>query len=521
VRACPACFTRVPVGEASCPACGLTLGTVGAPAAAVGGPAGGETEPASSATPTAPPTRPPTVPPSGWVEGAASPTRDRDGGGGGGGGRRPGRDRAFEPLVPLGLDGATNGVVDDQRVEVGDPGPGTGPGALPSRRRGLIGVLVAAAVVAATAVGVQAVLGDGDDDDAGGSTPTSVAPTTAAPEVTPTSAATQIDPPSDQPDVEQAVPRRRRALPTRTDTLAVVDTGDGVVAVDLDNGRSRPLATDFARGRFSSSQFTTDNHLIMADREQVQAVPLDGGPTVALGPGCAAVASGDPGVVWITSCDPAVTPRAVEVATGLVRPDQLALPGPTELVGRASTGLIVQGPSGIYVLEGETPRRVADGKVLAVVGDRVIRAICDERLACSMSAVDLVTGAEQQLAAPPEAMAAVNFRLPPYAPQVSPDLQRVAVTLFDFGQSSVFVIDLAAGSVHTVPGADSRAGSPVAWSADGEWLLYQPDDEPVQAWRRRGGYRTSVADDLPDGRLLGTVADVDAARPMTGALRDP
>jgi hypothetical protein len=209
------------------------------------------------------------------------------------------------------------------------------------------------------------------------------------------------------------------------------------------------------------------------------------------------------------------------VATGVARPEPAPFASPVDIVGDAPSGLVVQSLSGIYVTDGAATRNVSDGTVLAVVGDRVVRAACDDQLVCSLAVVDLATGAEQVLDAPPIAVDAVNYQLAPFGPKVSPDGQRVAVTLFDYGATSVWVIDLAAGSVEEVPGAQSRFGTPLAWSADGEWLLYQPEDGPVEAWRRRGGYRTSVADDLPEGRLLGAVADVDAARPMTGALRDP
>jgi hypothetical protein len=256
---------------------------------------------------------------------------------------------------------------------------------------------------------------------------------------------------------------------------------------------------------------------VVADWDDVQAVPLHGGPAVPLGPGCTAVASDDPAVVWIAPCDPDGRIRAVEVATGVERPDVLALPIAAQLVGRTSAGLVVQAPSGIYVADGPggaPVRRVADGQVLAVMGERVVRAVCDDQLACSLSALDPATGDDRPLTAPPEAVAAAGFRVPTFVPQVSPDAQRAAVTLFDWGDSSVWVVDLEAGSVDPVPGAETRGGGALGWSADGRWLLFQGDDGAVQAWRADLGL-VADARGLPDGRLVGTLPD-HTPRPLTG-----
>ncbi len=280
--------------------------------------------------------------------------------------------------------------------------------------------------------------------------------------------------------------------------LLVADRGD-LVVIDLDTGAERLVAEDIAEEVYPGSVRVYDGWIVSSANETL-AIPIDGGePRRIAGGGCGGFPSAQPGHWWTYDCSgPTQALSEIRLDDGEVVATYTP-PFPAPVSGDSDAGLVISAPGGVYVVDDAGDiSRVSDGSGGVVLGSHVLVTSCDERLACEMLLVDLVTGDGRP----------VDVPLTPgfgyYGGQVASVAGSRAVSVtYDEQGPLVQVIDVVSGEVFDLPensdidrfGFDgvtvlSPDGRWLFWASGGTvsaWLIGDPDVIELDSDLRRGG----------------------------------
>lgn len=358
-----------------------------------------------------------------------------------------------------------------------------GPATVPRRRSRWADVAGAAAVLGLL-VGANAMA----DPGGGGDGPTAV-PTTAErrTEVTDGTAVTAGTDGTDGTD-----PRRPPGplLPERTGTVLVADSNLGLVAIDVDTGRSEELSVD-GEPVDSYGPLAVGDGVVVIDRGTAYAVaPFRETEPVGLGPHVGPVervlAASDPGQVWLVGHQSTTRMvRAVALDGGGATSPLHHLPPNVWPLAGVPGGLLLDASGSLVVLDsatGETSQ-VGDGEFVAAVGHTLVTHACDDELACGLRLTDLATG---RIRGVPTPAGADSFD-PWFTPTASTDGRWLLVPMRTTGFRQTAIVDLAAAA----PRAEHVSYVNVApvLSPDGRWL-FELVGEGIRTGPVAGPYET-------------------------------
>jgi hypothetical protein len=319
-------------------------------------------------------------------------------------------------------------------------------------------------------------------------------------------------PPGEVPvSVAEDVERRQLGplMPVATGLTLTVVTVDGRLArVDLDTG-------DLVRARLLDREEapvlvpTGDGGVVVVatpwsngDRGRARYVLAPDQPAVDLGPAMDGFASATPGRVWLADGDGFSGPVGLrEVGTDGVVTAELTLPVGVRVHGAVEGGLVVDAAGELVLYDPVTGagRRLADGRVLALDGNRLARWACDPALTCwlAVGTVDDPDAARIDLGQAEELAAAAR----PFfsAAALSPDGRWLAFLRAGEALPDFAALDLESGEVSIPPAGSATGGQsfgfaePFAWS--GSWL-FTIGDQGVQAWDVESGLVVPIDLDL-------------------------
>jgi hypothetical protein len=166
------------------------------------------------------------------------------------------------------------------------------------------------------------------------------------------------------------------------------------------------------------------------------------------------------------------------------------LPPQSDPVSLVPGGLVLQSRAGgvyRFDLADSSTRKIADGTLVAIDGDRVASMTCDDTLKCSIGLGPLGKHPQHQVAVPD----AFSWYFAQGGDALAPTRDLIAYETSVQGRYVVAVLDLDTGSVLlSVNVSTSPQGgsiSPLVWSPDGRWLFWV-DVGKVMAWSPdRGG----------------------------------
>jgi hypothetical protein len=154
---------------------------------------------------------------------------------------------------------------------------------------------------------------------------------------------------------------------------------------------------------------------------------------------------------------------------------------PGAIVLQARTGGVYR-----FDLAGGGTRKIADGTLIAIAGDRVASMTCDDTLKCSIGLGPLGKRPQHQVAVPDP----FNSWYGQGGNALSPTRDLVAYETNVQGRLAIGVLDLDTGSVVlSTPQSTGQQNFlvPLVWSPDGRWLFWV-DLGKVMAWSAdRGG----------------------------------
>ena len=257
--------------------------------------------------------------------------------------------------------------------------------------------------------------------------------------------------------------------------MVVVDDGR-IEVVDLVAGERRDLASVPSTEVVTVEQ--AGSFLVVSGTFGSEAVPLvDGSSSVIDGDGVFPW-PGRGSLVWVVDESSDIDGRTAVSVIDLAAPDEPPL-GPVRLdrglavEGATTAGLVVSSPAGPFLVDLDGSRSLGQGVVRGLADDHMIVWSCDAELECGSSIVDLDTGSRTGLAF--DLGPSDRFQLS----QLSPDGQWLAVYLFsNDGPVGFRVIAVESSEGHSAFVA-GMSPFPLAWSPDGERLLWTVEGELV------------------------------------------
>lgn len=338
-------------------------------------------------------------------------------------------------------------------------------GASPERRRRRRGLVVLAVLGAVLAFLVTRP--DGGGADAAPPTTTTIPPTTTS---EPLDARTPNRDRSTTTSTTSTVPGREvlgPLLPDPTGATFVTSSGRELAVVEVDTGVVRRIDL---RGQNLGLVASTGSVVVVAGNRVVVLDPDISDEVIDLGAADDVVASGRPGHVWFQRFGPDGVVLEEVAVDGSGTTTELSLPPEASDVVVGPGGLLVNllGTIVRYDPESGEGEVVGDGRGLAVVGDRLLRATCDAGLACGLRIGDLGGGDDRAIALP-EGLASTAYA----EVLVSPDERRAILFVQprNRGGSTVVLVDAEAATAAVVAEVDGYARSPAAFSPDGRWLF--------------------------------------------------
>jgi hypothetical protein len=281
-------------------------------------------------------------------------------------------------------------------------------------------------------------------------------------------------------------------LPDKTGTTLVVGRRDGrLVQVDVDSG----TVTDLLPGQSVRNIY----QLVVLHSGGVVSTGDPGGrtarPTFVANGAITSLAFpidqllGSPDgiqVIGVSYTDTAAEARSF--TPGGSSGPTIKLPPGSDPVSLVPGAIVLQARTGgvyRFDLAGGATRKIADGTLVAVAGDRVASMTCDDTLKCSIGLGPLGKRPQHQVAVPDP----FNSYYGQGGNALSPTRDLVAYETSVQGRLAVAVLDLDTGSVvlSTALSTGQNSLLPFVWSADGRWLFWV-DLGKVMAWSPdRGG----------------------------------
>jgi hypothetical protein len=331
---------------------------------------------------------------------------------------------------------------------------------VPRRRRPLAVLVLAAAVPVVALALIQR-----SDPSAPTAAPTPLVPA-LAPGPAPSSTTTTLAP----------IPAE--LLGEATGIRLVVAGVDGTTLFDLDSG-AVSAAPGFANGNI----IPVEGGAILGGQGALATfmAPFDGEPRVlGLFRNSTVLASAHAGRAWVVTSDPTTT--AQEVAfDGSVTVPPFPLPVGTYAAGAVDGGLLVGLHGSMYVVDADhAPRALGAGEPVAASADTIAAVVCDDRVACSLTLIDVTSGARR-------VVSDVTVGRDVARASFSPDGDRLAVYDSVQGVAAPTLVDVRTGSTVALTNeANTYEIRSLAWSPSGEWLFWLAGST-VRATRRDGG----------------------------------
>jgi hypothetical protein len=298
-----------------------------------------------------------------------------------------------------------------------------------------------------------------------------------------------------------------------SDSYAVIDSGSAQsTLVDLATGASRTVAFDGkAGGDWPYSLFVTGGYFVYPGQDGVMAVPvgLDRPPS-SLGRTSVPIPSSTPGRVWLittTVNGQPVAPTAQEVSVdGSYHSPQYQLPGGVGgAIASVNGGIVRVGGASTDIWYPDTN---TTGPKLSNIGSAFVGAQgsrlawgldCSSFSACrAVKLLDVATNRSRTYPAPKGTAGWVPTGGQGSHNVLSPDGKRLALRAAltrgvpnTVPASRVYALDLATGTTTLVPHSEAPAYSRIAWSPDGQWVLFETNAHTLGAYRpAKGTFRT-------------------------------
>jgi hypothetical protein len=275
-------------------------------------------------------------------------------------------------------------------------------------------------------------------------------------------------------------------LPDKTGATLVIARRDGrLVQVDVDSG----TVTDLAPGQRVRNiyQLLVLQNGVVVSGERAPSLVADGEVTSLRFAVDQLLGSPD-GVQMIGVSYSETATEVVSFIPGDPRGPSIKLPPQGDPVSLVPGAIVLQSRAGgVYrfdLADGST-RKIADGTLVAINGDRVASMTCDNTLQCRIGVGPLGQRPQHQVAVPEPFSGYYGFG----GNSLSPTRDLMAYLTNAEGRFQVAVLDLDTGSVVLSAGMSTgpQGNPPLVWSPDGRWLFWA-DLGKVMAWSpERGG----------------------------------
>jgi hypothetical protein len=316
-------------------------------------------------------------------------------------------------------------------------------------------------------------------------TTTLVQPTTTTTDASSTTPSTSLQAPTTT--TVAAVQVFGPLLPDKTGaTLVIARTDRRLVQVDVDSG----TVTDLAPGQRLQNTYqllVLKNGIVVSGDRSPNFVAAGEVTSLQF---AVDQALGSPDGIQVIGVRYSTT--AVQLVTfipGGTRGPTIDLPPQSDPVSLVPGAIVLQSRAGgvyRFDLADSSTRKIADGTMVAIRGDRVASMTCDDTLKCRIGLGPLGKRPQHQVDVPDP----FNSYSAQGGNALSPTRDLMAYETNVNGRLAVGVLDLDTGSVVLSTGVSTGPQgffSPLVWSPDGRWLFWV-DLGKVMAWSPdRGG----------------------------------
>ena len=275
-------------------------------------------------------------------------------------------------------------------------------------------------------------------------------------------------------------------LPDKTGATLVIARSDGrLVQVDVDSGTVTDLAPGQRVRNIYQLLVLKDGVIISGERSPSLVA---NGEVSSLRFAVDQMLGSPDGVQVIGVSYSETAAEVVSFIPGEPRGPAIKLPSQGDPISLVPGAIVLQSRAGgVYrfdLADGKT-RKIAEGTLVAINGDRVASMTCDNTLQCQIGVGPVGQRPQHQVAVPEPFAGYYGFG----GNSLSPSSDLMAYLTNANGRFEVAVLDLDTGSVVLSAGMSSgpQGNSPLIWSPDGRWLFWT-DLGKVMAWSpERGG----------------------------------